>query len=207
VFTGQTVACNPSGAARVTKPVQSLPHPLPVPGLNLTKVSANQYCIGTGTGAGANIKIAYTLSDPAKVTFEIQRRTTPVAAPRSICPVRKPGGPGPIPVQFGGLGLTTLDAKAGENFATVDKGGKTTATTARSTTGGTSAPVAKRKPLIRTLELKRGKQRTTLRGILGSTDLAPGWYRVLIHGVRADGSVSQFVAVKFWVLKPSSRRR
>ena len=180
-------------------------------GLSLTNVSANRYCIGTGTGAGSDIKIAYTLSDAAKVTFEIQRRVTPVASPRRTCPVRKPGGPGPIPVQFGGLGLTTLDGKAGENFATVDKTGKTTTSTARRSTGGSAAPVKppkpKRKPLVKTLKLKKGKQRTTLRQAFGTTDLAPGWYRVLIHGVRADGSTSQFVAVKFWVLQPSAKRR
>jgi hypothetical protein len=54
--------------------------------------------------------------------------------------------------------------------------------------------------------LKKGRQRTTLRQAFGTTDLAPGWYRVLIHGVRADGSTSQFVAVKFWVLKPTDRQ-
>ena len=53
----------------------------------------------------------------------------------------------------------------------------------------------------------RPEMKATLRGLFGSTDLAPGWYRVLMHGVRADGSVSQFVAVKFWVLKPPARRR
>jgi PKD repeat protein len=225
-FTGQVVGCNP-GAARVTNPVQSLPHALPVRGLSLTKVSANRYCIGTGTGAGSDIRIAYTLSDAAKVTFEVQRRLTPAAKARRTCPVRKPGGPGPVPVQFGGLGLTTLDGKAGENFATVDKTGKATTTTARAAgTGGSSAPIIvtappakpkkpaatkkpakKRKPLRKTLKLKKGKQRITLRQAFGSTDLAPGWYRVLIHGVRADGSTSQFVAVKFWVLEPAAKRR
>ena len=93
-------------------------------------------------------------------------------------------------MQFGGLGLTTLDGKAGETFATVDKTGETTTSTARST-GGTAAPVAKkpkRKPLVKTLKIrKKGKQRVTLRQAFGTTDLAPGWYRVLIHGVRADG--------------------
>jgi PKD repeat protein len=215
-YTGQVVGCNP-GAARITKPVQSLPHPPPVIGLSLTKVSANHYCIGPGPGAGSDIKVAYTLNGPAKVTFELQRRTTPVASPRSVCPVRNKGGPGPVPVQFGALGSTTLDGKAGENFATVDKSGKTTTATAARSTGGTAAPAApkppvakapKRKPLVKTLKIKKkGKQRATLRGVFGATDLAPGWYRVLIHGVRADGSQSQYVAVKFWVLGPIAKRR
>ena len=154
-------------------------------GLSLTNVSAKRYCIGTGTARAATSR-SPTPSTTAKVTFAIQRRTTPAAKPRKTCPVRKPGGPGPESVQFGGLGLTTLDGKAGENFATVDKTGKTTTSTARST-GGTSAPVAKRRPLVKTLKLKKGEQRTTLRQAFGTTELAPGWYRVLIHGVRADG--------------------
>jgi hypothetical protein len=42
--------------------------------------------------------------------------------------------------------------------------------------------------------------------VLGGVKLAPGWYRVLLRGVRADGSASQTVAVKFAVLDQQRRR-
>jgi 6-phosphogluconolactonase (cycloisomerase 2 family) len=200
-FTGQVVSCNGGPPARVTLPVEVLGQPLPVRGLNLSGVSANRYCIGSGTGAGRDIKISYTLSEPAKVTFALQRRTTPAAEPRRTCPVRKPGGPGRIPVQFGELGSSQVDGAQGENFATVDGNGKVTKSAAR--TAG-----KKRKAIRRTITIKkRGRQRATLRGLFGSQALAPGWYRVLISARRADGSVSQSVAVKFWVLGADGRRR
>jgi hypothetical protein len=71
---------------------------------------------------------------------------------------------------------------------------------------GTSARTAGRKPLVRTLAVRRGRLRVNLRGVLGGVKLAPGWYRVLLRGVRADGSASQSVAVKFAVLDQQRRR-
>jgi hypothetical protein len=170
-------------------------------GLSLTKVSADRYCIGTGTGAGKDITVRYTLSDAAKVTFTVQRRTAPAARARTVCPTRKPGGPGATPVTFGDLGSFSADNPSGESFATVDSTGKV-APKSRST-GGTAAP---RNPLTRTVKAKKGKQRFSIRQALSGQALAPGWYRVLIQGLRADGSRSQAVAVKFWVLDQTRRR-
>ena len=152
------------------------------PGLNLTNVAADRYCIGTRRGAGKDLTLRYTLNDAARMTFTIQRRTKPFAAPRKVCPVRKPGGPGPIPVTFGDLGSARLDSAKGENFTTVD-------------TGASRAKAA-------AVAVTAGRARLRLTQVLGGRKLSPGWYRVLLQGTRADGSRSQIADVKFWVLRP-----
>jgi hypothetical protein len=100
-----------------------------------------------------------------------------------------------IPTVFGDLGASQLDALAGENFATVTD------------TGATTARAAARKRFVRTLSVRAGKRSVKLRGVFGGAKLAPGWYRLLLRGVRAgDGSASQIVAVKFAVLDQARRR-
>ena len=171
------------------------PPPPPRPGLNLTNVSGAPGCIGTGAGAGKDTTVRYTLNDAARMTFTLQRRTSPARRAPRTCPYPLINGrPGIVPTVFGDLGASQLDALAGENFATVND------------TGAATVKTARRKPLVRTVSVRAGKQRFKLRGAFGGAKLAPGWYRVLLRGVRSDGSASQIVAVTFAVLDTSRRR-
>jgi 6-phosphogluconolactonase (cycloisomerase 2 family) len=179
-FTGQVVGCNPSGAARVSQPVQSLPHPLPVVGLGISKVSANRYCLGKGEGTAKDPAFSFTLSDPAAVTLTVQKRTTPVVKPKRSCPVRKPGGPGAIPVQYSDV------VTSARSFSTVKPAATKKARAAAK--------------LSKTINAPAGTTKVKLSSVLGSAKLKPGWYRLLISARRADGSLSKFVTVKFWVL-------
>ena len=103
------------------------------------------------------------------MTFTVQRRTALVARARTVCPTRKPGGPGATPVRFGDLGSFSADDPSGENFATVDATGKVTPTSR--STGGSSAP--SRKALVKTVKAKRGKQRFSIRQALNGRTSRP----------------------------------
>ena len=130
-----------------------------------------------------------TLSDPANVTLTVQKRTTPVVRPKKTCPVRKPGGPGSIPVQYSDV----VTAARGERFSTVKP----------AKTKGARAAAA----LTKTLSLKAGANTVKLSAIIGKAKLSPGWYRLLISAKRADGSASKFVTVKFWVLDTTKAKK
>jgi hypothetical protein len=169
--------------------VQSLPHPLPVPGMSISKVTANRYCIGKGEGTAKDPAFTFTLSDAANVTLTVQKRTTPAVNPKKTCPVRKPGGPGSIPVQYSDV----VTNARGERFSTV-KPGKTKSARAAAA-------------LAKTLTFPKGTSTVKLSAIIGKTKLSPGWYRLLISAKRADGSLSKFVTVKFWVLDTAKSKK
>lgn len=144
-----------------------------------------RYLFVTASGA-KDPAFSYTISDPSIVTLTVQKRVTPQAKPRRICPIRKPGGPGAIPVQFSDVNSSA------RSFSTVKQ---------------TTKRARRRRSSPRASRCRAGKQTVKLSALLGGTKLKPGWYRVLINGKRADGSVSQFVTVKFWVLDTTKAKK
>ena len=138
-------------------------------------MSADRYCIGTGTGAGKDITIRYTLNDPARVAFAVERRARrsrgPVRCARSAVRRRRP-----FPVRFAASGLLAADP-SGQNSRTVDRTGKVTPLTGQASSAG----------------------RVRVSRLLGEQAARPGLDPVLLQGVRADGSRSQARSVKFLV--------
>ena len=61
--------------------------------------------------------------------------------------------------------------------------------------------------LAKTLAFPKGTSTVKLSAIIGKAKLSPGWYRLLISAKRADGSVSKFVTVKFWVLDTTKSKK
>ena len=171
------------------------PPPAPEPsGLSLTGVSANRYCIAPPgvrvRGAGKDLTIRYTLDGAARMTFSLQRRLTPKLPDlhRKRCPI--PTTRGAKPVTYADLGDRGRDVPAGDNAETVD-GRVPFATAARHRT------VTRLRVAVRQ---ERGRARIGLRRILAGRRLAPGRYRVLLQGTRADGVRSRTAIVRFWVL-------
>jgi hypothetical protein len=162
-----------------------------VPGLALTDVSADRNCIAAPgrrvKGAGRDLTIRYTLNFAARMSFTLQRRLKPKAPVlRRRCPA--PTTAGSKPVRYDNVGVGEREVPAGVNFETVDA----------TRPSGASASAAR--PVVLRLRGARGRGRLKLRRLLAGQALAPGRYRVLLAGTRADGSRSATVAVRFWVL-------
>jgi autotransporter-associated beta strand protein len=64
-----------------------------------------------------------------------------------------------------------------------------------------SRPVGKRRPFAQAFDAKAGSVRIRLSSLTRGARLTPGWYRLLLTAVRADGSAVAPVDVQFLVLR------
>jgi hypothetical protein len=64
-----------------------------------------------------------------------------------------------------------------------------------------SRPVGKRRPFAQAFDAKAGSVRIRLLSLTRGARLTPGWYRLLLTAVRADGSAVAPVDVQFLVLR------
>lgn len=175
-------------------PLLPAPAPSASAALTLTGVSLAPRCLGRGRGAAADLELGYQLSDAARVTMTLQRRTSSGLRTPSRCP--KPMKASDRRATYSDIGDPGA-ATRGSGYATVRQ-----AVAAPRTAMGGARAASVRRPLTHTGPAARGRNSTALlRTLRVGKRLTPGRYRVLVQATRADGSRSQLATVWFWVLR------
>jgi len=175
--------------------------PSPATPLILGSVRLETRCLAPGASAG--LRLSYALNSPARVTFALQRRTTPGLHTPSVCPKQLAFGKNDA--QYADVGSTDIDNLAGPLYATVQQPGTVTPGSPTRRAAIASASRAPR-TLTRTVSVRRGRHTSSVLRVLGATqDLAPGRYRIVMNAARSDGSRSGPATVWFWVLRSARR--
>jgi virginiamycin B lyase len=150
--------------------------PSPTPGRDTTPpalsgLALSARCVRAGSGLSAS----FDLSEKAHILYSIRHRVgSPV---RRRCPATRPHSHGPAGSSVQ-VGLTTGDAQAGHNVATL----------ARVRRGHTAVGRA-----------RRGHNRARIARLVRG--LRPGTYQLVVRATDAAGNVSRDRIVRFWVLR------
>jgi hypothetical protein len=183
-YTGDGAQNNFVGSAGGPLAVHVTPAPLTLSGVSITP-----RCLSS---TSHSLRLSYTLSRAARVTFTLQQRTSGGLKTPRRCPSPLPKGTNNATYTSGTA--TNVNGAGGSGYVTVSQTGAVTR----------RAGAARRKvPLAKTIASARGTHRISLlRTLRAANDLAPGRYRVVVQAAAADGPKSKIATVWFWVLRP-----